>query len=133
MYFTGEALDTALAVGQNIDDLGPASVRQSLRYLSEAIEESFLGRAAAHDDIVGAINRSLECFSRRFKVASNPEAAVTAAAVAAAAGKPHRSATEPKTRAPRTYPASRHMRKKPIVEGRRCSGAISAAAAMRAG
>src|SRR5207247_9060588 len=66
MDLRGKGLDAALPVGEYVDYLRPPAVGQRLGDLGEAVEQGLLGGARAHMDIVGAINRSLECFSRRF-------------------------------------------------------------------
>ena len=45
---SGELLDGALALGQDVDDLRPPPARQRLRHLGEGVEEGVLGVPIGH-------------------------------------------------------------------------------------
>ena len=45
----GDVVDRALALGQEVDQLGPASAGHGLADLSEAVVESVLGRPVTHE------------------------------------------------------------------------------------
>jgi len=51
--FTGDLLDRALTLGQQIRDLRPAAAGQRLRHLREGIKQCFLSNPVSHAFIIG--------------------------------------------------------------------------------